>query len=194
MKKFVTVVIATVLALVLSTTFEHTSKAAEMSQQPVLPEKEVAFDMDLNEPQEQKVFDDNGKYVGTLGIIPEETKDEFSTMGTYPVPVGTTTFKIYWNTGVVNLSYRIKVNRPKPKKVISYSKITKAWDEWHFVTPPFTVQDDELKITKAQETSKAAATARYRLKYGILGQGSIHYDLKSKVSKHYLYTSVSSFG
>lgn len=30
MKKFVTVVITTVLALVLSTTFENTSKAAEM--------------------------------------------------------------------------------------------------------------------------------------------------------------------
>ncbi|MFO3790696.1 DUF5626 family protein [Bacillus mojavensis] len=194
MKKFVTVVIATVLALVLSTTFENTSKAAEMPQQPVLPEKEVAFDMDSTKPQEQKIYDDNGKYVGTMGIIPEKTEDEFSTMGTYPVPVGTTTFKIYWNTGVINLSYRIKVSRPKPKKVISYSKITKAWDEWHFVAPPFTVQGDDLKITRAQETSKASASARYRVKYGVLGQGSINYDLKSRVSKHYLYTSVSSFG
>ncbi|MER2460384.1 DUF5626 family protein [Bacillus subtilis] len=194
MKKFVTVMIATVLALLLSTSFEQTSKAEEMPQQTKLPEQEVAFDLDSTKPQEQKVFDDNGNYVGTMGIIPEETKDEFDTMGTYPVPVGTTTFKIYWNTAVVNLSYRIKVNRPKPKKVISYSKITKAWDEWHLVIPPFTVQDDELKITRAQETSKASASARYRLKYGVLGQGSIHYDLKSRVSKHYLYTSVSSFG
>ncbi|MEW4025587.1 DUF5626 family protein [Bacillus siamensis] len=194
MKKFVTVVIATVLALLLSTPFEQTSKAEELPQQSYLPEKEVAFDMDVTDPQEQKVFDDNGNYVGTMGIIPEKTEDGLDTMGTTPVPVGTTTFKIYWNTGVVNLSYRIKVNRPKPKKVISYSKITKAWDEWHFVTPPFTVQDDELKITNPQEKSKSPATARYRLKYGILGQGSIHYDLRSKVSKHYLYTSVSSFG
>ena len=193
MKKFMTVIVAAVLALSLSSTFGQTSKAEELPQQSVLPEQEVAFDMDLNKPQEKKVFDDNGNYVGTMGIIPEKTEDEFDIQGTYPVPVGTTTFKIYWYTAAVNLSYRIKVKRPKPKKIFSYSKITKAWDEWHFVAPPLTVRSDDLKITRAQETSKKAATAMYRLKYGVLGQGSINYDLRSKVSKHYLYTSVYSF-
>lgn len=192
MKKFVTVFFATVLVLSLSTTFGQTSKAEEVSQQSNFPE--VAFDLDSTQEKEQKVFDDNGNYVGTMGIIPEETEDGVDTEGTYPVPVGTTTYKIYWYTATVNLSYRIKVQRPKPKRVISYSKITRAWDEWYWVTPPFTVQSDNLKIINAQETSSEPAKARYRLVYGVLGQGAINYDLISRVSKHYLYTHVSSFG
>lgn len=173
------------------------SAAEEQSEVPTLPDNEVAFNLNSNTPQEEDVYDDEGKYVGTMGIVPVSTSTSsnasggFHTMGTYPVKEGSSTFKIYWKTGVINLSYRINISRPKG--LFTKAKITKAYDKWHLVTPPFTVNSDTLSILRAQETSDKPAQARYRVRYGIVGQGSINYDLKSKVSKQYLYTSVSSF-
>ena len=173
------------------------SAAEESPEVSTLSDNEIAFNLNSNTPQEEDVYDDEGKYLGTMGIEPlstsnsSETSGGFHTMGTYPVKEGTSTFKLYWKTGVINLIYRINISRPKG--LFTKSKITKAYDEWHLVTPPFTVNSDKLSRLRIQETSDKPAQARYRVNYGVIGQGSINYDLNSKVSKQYLYTSVSSF-
>ena len=196
MKKILALIVA-LSAFVFLLPSNLVSAAEESSEVPSLPDNEIAFDLNSDILQEEDVYDDEGKYIGTIGIEPLETSDSsedsggFHTMGTYPVKEGTSTFKIYWRTGVINLSYRINISRPTG--LFTKAKITKAYDKWHLVSPPFTVNSDTLSILRAQETSDNPAQARYRVRYGIVGQGSINYDLKSKVSNLYLYTSVSSF-
>lgn len=196
MKKILALIVA-LSAFVFLLPSNLVSAAEESSEVPSLPDNEIAFDLNSDILQEEDVYDDEGKYIGTIGIEPLETSDSsedsggFHTMGTYPVKEGTSTFKIYWRTGVINLSYRINISRPTG--LFTKAKITKAYDKWHLVSPPFTVNSDTLSILRAQETSDNPAQARYRVRYGIVGQGSINYDLKSKVSNQYLYTSVSSF-
>ncbi|WP_375087972.1 DUF5626 family protein (plasmid) [Peribacillus sp. RS7] len=187
MKKFL-VSIITLFAIIFLVSINESK--AEALPEPL--DASAKFDLTKNGPQEKDIYDESGDYVGTLGIEPVQNKESgMTTMGTQPIKKGKSTFKIFWTTGVINLRYYINVTRPDTS--ISYSKITKAYDEWCLVSPPFTVSSDTLSILNAQEASKKPAQARYRVKYGVLGQGSINYDLNAKVSLNYLITGVSSF-
>ncbi len=189
MKKVLGILLS--LVMVLSFSFNDTRVKAEelLKETPKDPIEEatVAFDLTKNVAQEKVIYDEEGNYLGTLGVEP--VNPEFTTFDS-PIASGNNRFKVYWYTGVINLSYYINIYRNG-----LYSRITKVDSEWRLVSPPYVVESESLSITNPQESYQKAATARYRIYYSIAGiGGGIPYDLKSKVQAGWLYTSVSSFG
>lgn len=188
MKKVLTLLITVFSILFIS----FNSVSAASLEKPEKPEKpnidfKVGFDLQSNEVQEEVITDENGNYVGTIGIEPVPTMSTLSSSVGY----GNSTFKIYWYTAAVNLSYYINVYRSSVSP--GYSKITAAYDEWFLLSPPLSYNWDKLSIERAQADASHYAKARYRLNYGVLGAGAINYDLIAEVLTNTLYTGVSSF-
>jgi len=100
-----------------STTYKKVKSSLE------IPES-VDFDLSKNENQEFTFIDENGDEV-TFGAEPvlEENEGGYSTLATYPISSGYSTWKIYHYSGAINMSYYIKIYRSG-----STSKITDAYN------------------------------------------------------------------
>lgn len=105
-----------------STVFATETSAAEFDNDGV--EEVVAeFDLNKNEAQETTFINENGEQV-TVGIIPVES-DEISALSTstHPIKLGNSSFKAYWYTAAINMSYYIDINRTSTS-----TRITNARD------------------------------------------------------------------
>lgn len=121
MKKFkasILSVVAVFSVLLFSSIFVQKASASELTDVDV-DEVVKNFDLSKFETQEETFIDENGQEV-TIGIEPEIGITPYSTE---TLPMGKSTWKIYWYTAVVNQFYRIDVNRTS-----SSTKITNAYD------------------------------------------------------------------
>lgn len=96
-----------VLVFALFTISKGEASASELERIDNTVEK-TQIDLNKIEAQEIEYTDKNGRRV-VIGAVPEEP--EFETFSTKPIAKGTTNWNIYWYTGAVNMSYKIKINR-----------------------------------------------------------------------------------
>lgn len=109
----------------------HASEFESEEAEEILAE----FDLTKNAVQEKTFINENGEEA-TIGIVPISSSDDLvgdSNSGgygimainnnTYTLKYGTTTFKAYYYTAAINMSYRININR-----TTTSTKITSAYD------------------------------------------------------------------
>lgn len=119
MEKIILSVAAAFSVLLFSSIIVQQASASELTD----PDEVVKnFDLLKFETQEQTFTDENGREV-TIGIEPIKSESEITPFGTETLPMGTSTWNVYWYIGVVNQSYKIDVNRTS-----SSTKITNAYD------------------------------------------------------------------
>lgn len=132
------------------------------------------FDLSKNEIQEHTFIDESGKEV-TIGIEPII---EEGAMGTFTtLPMGRSTWNVYWYTGAVNQSYKINVNRTSTS-----TRITNAYD-LNFSGIGYSITRDAFWFNNSQAAFEGTATI-----YG--GFFSMNIYLKSSVSGNTLTVDV----
>lgn len=118
----------------------------------------------LNESKvEKKVYNENGKEIGTMGIEEVKTENSPGEIGTLATTLPkdvNKTFKVYWYAATVNYSFYCTV---KVSSSTGKGQIVSAYDPWYMVIPPGIVGRDSLAITRKYETSSLPAEAKYTL-------------------------------
>ncbi|MBC2154176.1 DUF5626 family protein [Listeria innocua] len=109
-----------------------------------IQEEEVeTFDLSKNVAQETEVVLADGTE-GTIGIMPVIDASSLSKR-TYSLSNGTSTWKIYWYSGVYNCSFKAKIKVTNGK-----GKITSAYNPWYqFYSPGLEVKKSKLSKTSS---------------------------------------------
>ncbi|MBC1343821.1 DUF5626 family protein [Listeria welshimeri] len=152
------------------------ASASESKDVTSTSEKVETFDLSDNTTQEVEVVLEDGTE-GTIGIIP--VIDERPLLkGTHSLSNGTSTWKIYWYSGVYNCSFNAKINVTKGK-----GKITSAYNPWYqFYSPGLDVKKSKLSKT----SSGSSASYSFDCKNPI---SNWNVTLKASVSGKKLTTS-----
>lgn len=157
-----------------------------------LKETNLEIDMNNEKKVEEKVVNEKGEKIGTLGI--EEVSSEpvyenlddnrFNTFAT-TIPKGVNKrYKVYWYAATVNYHFHVTVN---VSKKTGKGRIVSTDNGNYFVIPPGYVSNDVVTIPRRNETSKSAAEARYTLKMS--APVSIKLWINGKVKNGKFYTS-----
>ena len=169
---------------------ETSVKAAEEHNEFVRA-SQTQFDLSLLKRQEQKIYNENGEYVGTLGIEPvlsAESNDKMmSALASYKIGTGNSTWKIYWYSGTVNYHFYVDINIGST----GLATITRAYNGWYFITPPYTVKKDWVSILRKTETYTLPAEARYHLTLNSIWGGEWTIYLYARVKDQTLYTGTN---
>lgn len=163
-KKFLSSLLglAIIMGTLLAFSFPSTSEAKGKDQEPSNLEEAVkfikavkdaggaTFDLTKQVKQEKKIYSDDGKFLGTIGIEPTNVQppsDGISAQMTKDLPTGYSNWKVYWYGGGVNFHYYIQAYNSSSDS----SYIVSYWDKWYSVMPPYTVTSDTMsRIDKYQ--------------------------------------------
>ncbi|AEO40151.1 TPA: DUF5626 family protein [Listeria monocytogenes] len=151
--------------------------ASEIENPDNIQEAEVeTFDLNGNIAQEKEIVLEDGTE-GTLGIMP--IIDERPLLkGTYSLANGTSTWKIYWYSGVYNCSFNAKINVTKGK-----GKITSAYNPWYqFYSPGLDVKKSKLSKTSSGSSASYVFDCKNKI-------SNWNVTLKASVSGKKLTTS-----
>ncbi|WP_342538321.1 hypothetical protein MKY15_19670 [Sporosarcina sp. FSL K6-1540] len=175
MKKFVTTILFSLLVLGIT----QTTSANEVSEQEDFEAMKKAFattklTMDAENPEtvEEKIYDENGEYVGTMGMeFVEFTPDglyhpEIGTRGT--LSTGTNKIKVYWYSVLTNYHFYADIK----KGTGITDTITRVYDEWFLISPPLSFTSDSLQILRSTNSVTTPAEARYTINYSTAFGGS----------------------
>jgi hypothetical protein len=105
----------------------------------------ATFDITKQEKQEKKIYDEDGKFLGIIGIEPASFHSLNDTgitpQMTRDLPTGYSNWKVYWYGGGVNFHYYVQTYNSSSDS----SSITSYWGKWYSVMPPYTVTSDTMK-------------------------------------------------
>ncbi|AIS63854.1 DUF5626 family protein [Listeria ivanovii] len=133
------------------------ASASEIDDVVVEGEEIESFDLNGNMVQETEVVLEDGTE-GTIGIAP--VIDERPLLkGTYSLSTGTSTWKIYWYSGVYNCSFKAKIKVTNGK-----GKIISVYNPWYqFYSPGLDVKKTKLSKTSSGSSASYVFDCKNRL-------------------------------
>lgn len=142
------------------------------------------FDLEQLVKQEVEVLDEDGTYLGVIGVEP--VNSGISLLST--VPNGTSTWKIYWYGVGVNYEYRINIS---VNSSTGLATITRIYDMWSLVLPPLTIVSENIQILRAKETSTLPASVQYTARLSTIYGGSIYNYAWAEIANKKLRTGTN---